>query len=80
MNLWHVINKHLTTQKLVLFRCLGHLEEYQNPDVTDAADETAAWKAARNNDVQKLEYLALANADLDHRSFSNAGGRGVTWK
>lgn len=53
-----------------------HLEEYQNPDVTDTADETAAWKAARNNDVQKLQYLALANADLDHRSFANAGGHG----
>ena len=49
--------------------CAGHLEEYQDPDALDREGdrgETAAYKAARNDDVHKLEllYLACANFDL----------------
>lgn len=49
--------------------CAGHLEEYQDPDALDhegERGETAAYKAARNGDVHKLEllYLACANFDL----------------
>ena len=48
--------------------CAGHLEEYQDPDALDREGdrrETAAYKAARNDDVNKLELLHLACANWD---------------
>eukprot|EP00435_Cladocopium_sp_Y103_P038792 s2258_g10.t1 len=47
----------------------GHLENYQYPDLCDQSGETAVHKAARNNDVRKLELLDLACANLDLQDF-----------
>ena len=48
--------------------CTGHLEKYQDPDALDRREvrgETAVHKAARNDDVNKLELLDLACANLN---------------
>eukprot|EP00435_Cladocopium_sp_Y103_P044299 s2258_g12.t1 len=52
----------------------GHLEEYQDPDAPGERQETAAYKAARNDDVHKLEllYLACANFDLQDNGGATA--------
>ena len=47
----------------------GHLEDFQDPDAVDEErGETAAYKAARNGDVDKLELLFLACANFDLRA------------
>ena len=44
------------------------MENYQNPNVADGRGETAAWKAARNDDVSKLKILDMACADFDKQA------------
>lgn len=60
--------------------CTGHLEKYQDPDALDRREvrgETAVHKAARNDDVNKLELLDLACANLDFQVSWLRGVRGA---
>ena len=46
----------------------GHLENFQDPDVGDERGETAAWKAARYDDLSKLKILDMACAKFDKQA------------
>ncbi len=46
----------------------GHLENFQDPDVGDDRGETAAWKAARYDDLSKLKILDMACAKFDKQA------------
>jgi len=46
----------------------GHLENFQDPDVDDERGETAAWKAARYDDLSKLKILDMACAKFDKQA------------
>ncbi|CAK9032968.1 Ankyrin-1 (ANK-1) (Ankyrin-R) (Erythrocyte ankyrin) [Durusdinium trenchii] len=51
----------------------GHLQNFQDPNVTNDRGETAAFKASRNGDLPKLEILELGCAD-----FNQADNGGAT--
>ena len=46
----------------------GHFENFQDPNVADERGETAAWKAARYDDLSKLKILDKACAKFDKQA------------